>query len=139
MPTPDRTTRAAFWLAGLLLVAAWPPAEERPYPCEGPVERSARGGHTREAACAGLGRPVRGPARLLFGLRLDLGSADAEALEALPGIGPVRAAAILAERARRPFVRVEDLDRVPGIGPRSVARLRDWVRVGPLSPRAGSR
>jgi competence protein ComEA len=44
-------------------------------------------------------------------------------LDALPGIGPAKAAAIIAERARRPFRRLRDLLRVPGIGRAMLARL----------------
>jgi len=64
---------------------------------------------------------VKGPARLLFGLALDPNRADAAALEALPGIGPARAAAIVAARCERPFAGAWDLERVPGIGPRTRA------------------
>ena len=41
-------------------------------------------------------------------------------LEALPGIGPARARAILQARARRPFERVSELERAHGIGPATV-------------------
>ena len=86
---------------------------------------------TLAVTCPG-GAPLRGPARLLFGLRLDLNRAEPRALEVLPGIGPKRAEAIAYARARRPFVRVEDLDRVPGIGPRTLSGLLPWVGVVPL-------
>ena len=53
-----------------------------------------------------------------------------EELDALPGIGPARAAAILQEReARGAFTSVEELSRVPGLGPAAIARLRDRVVV----------
>jgi competence ComEA-like helix-hairpin-helix protein len=61
---------------------------------------------------------------------LSLNSASASELDALPGIGPARAAAILQERqVRGPFSSVEDLSRVPGLGPSAIARLRDRVSV----------
>ncbi len=72
---------------------------------------------------------MRGPARLLFGLRLDPNRADARALESLPGIGPVRAGAIVAERERRPFRDVSELRRVRGIGPVTLRRMRSWLAV----------
>ncbi len=75
-----------------------------------------------------------GPVRLLFGEPLDLNRASAESLDVLPGIGPARAAAITAERARQPFRRVEDLRAVHGIGPRTIAGLEGWVTVAPLPP-----
>ncbi len=49
------------------------------------------------------------------------GTAD---LETLPGIGPVLAERIVADRtANGPFTALTDLDRVSGIGPALVARL----------------
>lgn len=62
--------------------------------------------------------------------RVRVNSASAEELATLPGIGPARAAEIVANRRRRgPFRRLEDLQRVPGIGPRTVERLRDLVQL----------
>lgn len=63
--------------------------------------------------------------------RVDLNRADADALDALPGIGPATADAILRYRAEHgPFRSVDDLQEVPGIGPAKLAQLRDLVRVG---------
>ncbi len=63
---------------------------------------------------------------------LDINTADAAALERLPGIGPVKAAAIVEYReAHGPFRNVEDLAAVRGIGPATVARLRPLARAGP--------
>lgn len=63
--------------------------------------------------------------------KLDLNTADSAALDALPGIGPVLAARILAERRRLGgFRQVEELLAVPGIGPRLFERLSPRVRVG---------
>ncbi len=62
--------------------------------------------------------------------RLDVNQANAQALEALPGIGPATAAAILEDRARRgPFAGVEDLLRVKGIGPAKLEAVRPFVTV----------
>ena len=111
--------RAVAWAAlllGLLGWLAWLPA---PPPARGP-QRCMH-------ACDGA-------VRLLFGQPLDLNSASAESLGALPGIGPVRAKAIVAERARQPFRRVEELRAVRGIGPRTVAGLEGWVRVATSPP-----
>lgn len=69
-------------------------------------------------------RPKEPPARI------RVNTASAEALTALPGIGPARAAAIVETRRRDgPFQRVEDLQRVPGIGPQTVERLRNLVQL----------
>jgi competence ComEA-like helix-hairpin-helix protein len=62
--------------------------------------------------------------------RVNLNTANAAALDALPGIGPARAASIVQYRAQHgPFQTVEDLAQVPGVGPAAVARLRDQVAV----------
>jgi len=90
-----------------------------PHPCWFPSQRAAG-----EIVCSAAVRSeLAGPARRLFGLRVDPNVADAITLETLPKIGPVRAQAIIAERCRRPFVSMEDLRRVPGIGPQAVKAL----------------
>jgi len=59
-----------------------------------------------------------------------LNAATADELAALPGLGPTRAAAIVSERERGgPYRSVADLHRVPGMGPRLVARIEPLVRV----------
>jgi len=61
---------------------------------------------------------------------LNINAAGAEALQALPGIGPALAARIVADReARGPFRTPEDLRRVPGIGPKRWERIRPLVRL----------
>jgi competence ComEA-like helix-hairpin-helix protein len=64
------------------------------------------------------------------GVRLDLNVAGVAELDALPGIGPARARAILRYREEHGrFAAVEDLARIPGFGPAALARLRDRVEV----------
>ncbi len=61
---------------------------------------------------------------------VDLNTADAEALDALPGVGPATAAAILQHRAEAgPFTSVDQLLDVPGIGEAKLEALRDLVTV----------
>jgi len=59
---------------------------------------------------------------------VDLNSATAEELDALPGIGPVTAQKIVDFRqAHGPFRSVDDLDAIPGIGPSRIENLRGLV------------
>ena len=102
----------------------------------------AAGGATAEAdlAAVNLARVladgeqvvVPGPqsAEASAGAGLDLNSADAAALDALPGIGPVLAARIVAWRTEHGrFSTVEELAEVSGIGPALLDGLRGLVRV----------
>jgi competence protein ComEA len=61
---------------------------------------------------------------------LDLNTATVAELDRLPGIGPVLAARIVAEREKRPFASVNDLRRVSGIGPKKLDALRPLVTAG---------
>ncbi|HEV7888389.1 MAG TPA: helix-hairpin-helix domain-containing protein [Acidimicrobiales bacterium] len=61
---------------------------------------------------------------------VNLNSASAEQLDALPGIGPATARAIVAWRQQHGrFKRVDDLLAVRGIGPAKLVTLRPQVRV----------
>jgi competence protein ComEA len=62
---------------------------------------------------------------------LDLNAASAEQLTRLPGIGPRRAADIVAQRETRRFERVSDLLRVRGIGRRTYIKLKPYLTVRP--------
>ena len=61
---------------------------------------------------------------------IDLNTADAEALDSLPGVGPATAAAIIEHRTKAgPFTSVDQLLDVPGIGEAKLEAIRDLVRV----------
>lgn len=61
---------------------------------------------------------------------VNLNSATAADLDALPGIGPVLAQRIVDYRLQQgPFTSVDQLDDVPGIGPALFAQLRKRVTV----------
>jgi competence protein ComEA len=69
--------------------------------------------------------PGRAPA-----YRIDLNRADRAELLQLPGVGPSLAERIETYRRENgDFRSVEDLRRVSGIGPATLARLRPWVCV----------
>ena len=134
------TGSAALFAAALLLVLALETPRREAAPCSQPVEVGASSGHSTRVRCdggAGLREP-RGPARLLFGLPIDPNRADLETLQALPGIGPVRATGIASERERRRFHKLSDLGRVSGIGPRTLERLAGLVSVADNDPSRGN-
>lgn len=117
--------RAGFLVMCVLFVLAWPRAAPEPSICPWPMLRGQA-----EIVCAGAGAGLprlSGPARGLFGQPIDPNRADCLTLETLPGIGPSRASAILAERAHRAFTGLRDLERVRGLGPARVAKLAPYV------------
>jgi len=59
---------------------------------------------------------------------IDVNHADAAELQKLPGVGTVMASRIIAEREKAPFRGAEDLRRVNGIGPKTLEKLRPFVR-----------
>jgi hypothetical protein len=128
----DRRPQAALAIGALLLALPLARPAPRAARCADPAEVAAEAGHTISARCDG-GPAVSGPARLVLGLGLDPNTADAASLEALPGIGPARAQAIVAARCARRFASPRELDRVPGIGPVGRARLEPWLAIDPTA------
>lgn len=62
---------------------------------------------------------------------IDVNTATAAELEALPGIGPTKANAIIAYREQNgPFQSVDDLTKVSGIGDKTLQAIRDQITVG---------
>ena len=63
---------------------------------------------------------------------VDINSADAATLAAaINGVGPSRAAAIVAYReANGPFTSVDDLSAIKGIGNKLIERNRELLTVG---------
>lgn len=87
-----------------------------------PVLGSSAGAGPAAPAPATTGTKPAGP--------VDLNTATVEQLDALPGLGPVRAAAIVAWRTNNgKFTSVDQLGEVDGIGPARLEKLRPLVRV----------
>lgn len=113
----DRVNLAAELVDG---ARVWVPAvgEEAP-----PVVVSAEGGSSSGAppgSASGTAPPQP----------VDLNTATAEELDALPGVGPATAAAILAYRDQHgPFAAVDDLLEVRGIGDAKLEQLRPLVHT----------
>ncbi|WAH97037.1 ComEA family DNA-binding protein [Arthrobacter sp. MMS18-M83] len=86
----------------------------------------AAGGSSGGAA-SGSGSPGTGASA---GGKLNLNTATAEELDALPKVGPVLAKRIVEWRQQRgPFAAVEDLDAVDGVGPKMMESLLPLVTV----------
>ena len=126
--------RGALVVVCLLALGAghdlWRAGRPLPTPVQGRVDPSAAAAAPIRAGGAGdtigPGAPARPP------LRLDLNRATAAELDALPGIGPVLAARIVAHREQHgPFLSPEELMAVRGIGPRSFHRIAALLTAGP--------
>lgn len=69
---------------------------------------------------------------LIFGKRLDINRATVEHLQSLPQVGPSRAQAIVDLREDRcGFQRIEELDDVRGIGPKTLLKLTPYISIEP--------
>jgi DNA uptake protein ComE-like DNA-binding protein len=75
--------------------------------------------------------PMSAPALLALGRKMNVNQAGYGDLILLPGIGPKTAGWILADRSVWGMVgRFEGLDRVRGIGPKGLERLRPYLTAG---------
>ena len=90
----------------------------------------AAGGTTEEADLTGLQLFVPGKAQGQQPQRVNINRAETWLLEALPGIGPVRAQAIVDYRERNgPFRSTDELTRVEGIGTATYERIKALITV----------
>jgi competence protein ComEA len=63
---------------------------------------------------------------------VNINTATAVELDALPGIGPTAAQAIIDYRLQHgSFQFIQDIQKVPGIGPASFDKIKDYITVGP--------
>jgi competence protein ComEA len=84
-----------------------------------------------EGASPVLTTPAPGPSPSPTEL-IDINTASAAELEALPGIGPTTAQKIVEYREQNgPFVSTQDIINVSGIGPGTYERIKDLITVGP--------
>ena len=60
---------------------------------------------------------------------VDINKAGVEELMTVPGIGPAKAQAIVAQRQTAPFASTDDLAGVKGIGQKMLAKIAPYVTV----------
>lgn len=87
------------------------------------------------AASSALAAPIPATDEAIIDGLLELNRATPDLLEAmLPGIGPSKAAAIIAWRDEHgPFLRVEDITNVPGIGEKTLQNIEHLLVVLPAA------
>ena len=69
---------------------------------------------------------------LLAAEKIDPSTASAASLRRLPGLGPVKAQAIVDYRAKhgpKAFASINDLEKVPGLGPVTAARMAPFLCI----------
>jgi competence protein ComEA len=100
------------------------------------IEAAGGFSHDADEGSVNLAATLRDGAQIhVYGVgdapqRVDVNTADAWLLEALPGIGEVLAQRIVDYRNENgPFLRIEDLANVEGIGPATIEKLRDKATV----------
>ncbi|MFI8565241.1 helix-hairpin-helix domain-containing protein [Rhodococcus sp. NPDC078407] len=85
------------------------------------------------AVSSGSGYPgsTGGTGAAAAGGTVDLNAATVAELDALPGVGPVTATSIVSWREiNGPFISVDQLAEVDGIGPGRLTKIRDLVHIG---------
>ena len=64
-------------------------------------------------------------------LAIDVNRATLQELMLMPGVGEITARRILRDRQTHgPFQSLDDLKRIAGIGPKTVAKLKPYCRAG---------
>ncbi|WP_324651234.1 ComEA family DNA-binding protein [Georgenia sp. H159] len=114
-------------LAAVNLARPLQDGEQVYVPRVGEARPGAAAGPAGPAAAAGATGPGGEPGEAGV---VDLNTADLSALDTLPGVGPAIAQRILEWRETNgPFHSVDELLEVSGIGPTTLERVRERVRV----------
>ena len=91
--------------------------------------RYPAGGGSADAGAAAGGAGSAGAGGATSGL-VNINTASADELDALPGVGPATAQAIIDEReSNGAFTSAEDIMRVSGIGEKKFAKLKSSICV----------
>jgi competence protein ComEA len=112
--TVDRL-RSLITVGAASEAAAAAPAIPRAAEPQAPSSSSHRGSSKKELAP---------------GETIDINEASEEELARLPGVGPATAQKIVEQRVSNgPFKKIEDIQKVKGIGPAKFAKMKDHLRV----------
>jgi competence protein ComEA len=74
-----------------------------------------------------------------FGGTVDVNTASVEQLMEIPGIGPSKANAIVAYRAKNPFATIDEVKEVKGIGDKLFAKISPYLTVSGRKPGSGAK
>ena len=107
----------------------------RPWVCVDPGEAAAEAPIQPISRAAKSAAPAKSKKEgLLTRPPININLASQAELMRLPRIGPKLSERIIEERAKGPFKSVDDLRRVKGIGPKTLANLRPFITVGDNPP-----
>lgn len=73
--------------------------------------------------------PMPARARLILGQKLDINRAGVEELSLVPHMRPEVAQRIVERRQSRPWNELEELTEVPGIGPKTIEKLKQYLEI----------
>jgi DNA uptake protein ComE-like DNA-binding protein len=132
LDAPAAVSKAVATAGGCSAEAATTTTPSPPPPA---LQQNLRTGQRLRVACANQEirqidiEPMRAAARLTLGLRLDLNEADTADLALVPGMKPLWAETIVARRSHRRWQQLDELQQIPGIGSRTVAKWASFLEV----------